>query len=127
MIKVYVKKQTNYPIKATEIKSNLASFFKKSGIVSDSVVSVALVGEKKMLDIGRKYLKDNMMHNVLSFTSDEVKGEFVYPPDEKINLGEIIVCYPIAVEEAKAEGKRIDDKVHELVEHGAEHLMGIHH
>jgi len=68
-----------------------------------------------------------MVHNILSFTSDEVKGEFIYPPDEKINLGEIIVCYPIAVEEAKAENKRIDDKVHELIKHGAEHLMGIHH
>ncbi|MFV1917742.1 MAG: rRNA maturation RNase YbeY, partial [Patescibacteria group bacterium] len=127
MIKVYVRKQTNYPIKASVIKRNLISFFKERGIVSDAVVSVVIVGEKKMLDIGRKYLKDNNVHNVLSFTADEGRGDFVYPPGEHINLGEIVVCYPKAAEEAKGEGKRIDEKVSELLEHGALHLMGIHH
>lgn len=127
MIKIYVKKQTNYPIKATDIKKNLVSFFKKKGIVSDATATVVLVGEKKMLDIGKKYLKDSKVRNVLSFTSDEAKKKFVYPPHELLNLGEIVVCYPKAVEEAKAEAKRIDIKVMELIEHGAKHLMGEHH
>ncbi|MCH7640724.1 rRNA maturation RNase YbeY [Patescibacteria group bacterium] len=142
MIKVYIKKQTNYPLKAMDIKKNIASFFKERGIVSDAVVSIALVGEKKMLDIGKKYLKDNKVHNVLSFTADEVKnlparldsakragrqGKFVYPPGELLNLGEIVVCYPTAVEEAKKEGKLVKSKILELIEHGAEHLMGEHH
>lgn len=134
MIKVYIKKQTNYPLKAKDIKKNIASFFKERGIVSDAVVSIALVGENKMLDIGKKYLKDSKVHNVLSFTAEEVKnlpagrqGKFVYPPGGLLNLGEIVVCYPRAVEDAKKEGKLVKSKVLELIEHGAEHLMGIHH
>lgn len=127
MIKVYIKKQSNYPVKAIDLKKKLSEFFKKKGIVSDAFVSVALIGEEKMLDLGKKYLKDNKVHNVLSFTLDEVREKFIYPPAELLNLGEIIVCYPKAVEEAKREGKRIDAKVMELIEHGAKHLMGIHH
>jgi probable rRNA maturation factor len=134
MIKVLVKKQSNYPVSTPKLKKRIRDFFEKHGIVSDATVSVALVGEKYMLDIAKKYLKDGRVHNVLSFPADEAKdlpagrqGKFIHPPGDIIDLGEIVVCYPKAFEEAKAEGKRIEEKVHELAEHGALHLLGIHH
>lgn len=140
MIKVSVVKQSNYPVSATKIKKKLADFLVGQGIVSDAEVSIAIVGEKKMVDIQKKYFREtdptspfgfrgasNILHNVLSFTPTEVKGNFVYPADGLLHLGEIIVCFPKVVEEAKSEGVLIDDKVYELVEHGALHLLGIHH
>lgn len=127
MIKVSVVKQSNYPVGASKIKKKLADFLVAQGIVSDAEVSVAIVGEKKMLELGKAYLKDKILHNVLSFTPTEVKGNFVYPTDGLLHLGEIVVCYPKVVEEAKDEDVLIDDKVYELVEHGALHLLGIHH
>lgn len=127
MIKVNVYKQTNYPVSAKFVKDNLRDFFVKEGIVSNASVSVAFVGEKKMLELGKTYKKDKMLHNVLSFTEDELKGNFIYPPTGDINLGEIIICYPKVLEEAKYEGVLISEKVNELVLHSAEHLMGKHH
>ena len=127
MVKVSVVKQSNYPVGAAKIKKKLANFLVGQGIVSDAEVSIAIVGEKKMLEFGRTYLKDNLLHNVLSFTPTEVKGKFVYPNDGLIHLGEIVVCFPKVVTEAKEEDMLIDDKVYELVEHGALHLLGIHH
>lgn len=127
MIKVYLKKQSNHAIDSIKVKNELRDFFNKRGIKSSAVVYVAMVGKKRMLDISIRYLNDNKMHNVLSFLEDEAKNDFRNPPDGKIYLGEIVVCYPIAINEAKKEGKRIDEKVIELVKHGALHLMGIHH
>ena len=127
MIKVEIYKQSNYPVNAVRLKKKLADFFAKNGIVSDAEVSVALIGEKRMLDMAKKYLKDNKLHNVLSFTPDEVKEKFVYPPDGLLHLGEIALCYPLIVEEAKTENKLVEEKVHELAEHGALHLLGVHH
>ncbi|HBB76568.1 rRNA maturation RNase YbeY [Candidatus Woesebacteria bacterium RIFOXYC1_FULL_41_14] len=127
MIKVLVTKQSNYPVKVPAIKKKLADFFTQKGIVSDAEVTVAIVGEKKMKEIGAKYLKDGKLHNVLSFVAEDVKGKFVYPPDDKIRLGEIIVCYPVAVKESIEEGVLIDERVYELIEHGALHLLGFHH
>lgn len=127
MIKVYVKKSSSYPVKAKEIKRNLSTLLEQRGIVSRAEVSVALVGEKVMLDLAKKYLKDSKIHSVLSFPSSETKKKFIYPADEIIRLGEIVVCYPKAVEEAKREGKLIEEKIRELIEHGALHLIGIHH
>jgi probable rRNA maturation factor len=134
MIKVNVTKQSNFPVKSSLIKKRLREFLTKEGIVSDCVVSVAIVGEAKMLEISKKHLKDppsgeagKVLHNVLSFTESEIKGSFRYPPDGKIYLGEIIICYPKVVEEAKEEGVLIDKKACELIEHGALHLLGKHH
>jgi len=127
MIKVDVVKQSNYPVSSVKLKTRLREFLSSKGIVSDAEVSVAIVGEKKMFDIGRRYLKDKTLHNVLSFTPDEAIEKFVYPNDKLIHLGEIIVCFPKALEEAKDEGKLIEEKVYELIEHGANHLLGFHH
>jgi len=134
MIKVYVKKQSKYPVGASRLKSGLKSFLKSKGIVSDSVVNVSLVGEKTMRSISRKFLKDKILHNVLSFTESELKSlpsvgrvKFAYPPDGFNRLGEIVVCYPKTVKEASAEGILVEEKVFQLVKHGAKHLLGIHH
>ncbi len=127
MITVNVSKQSNFPVKSSLIKKRLREFLAKEGIVSDCVVSVAIVGETKMLQMGKKHLKDSSLHSVLSFTESELKGSFVYPPDGKIYLGEIILCYSKVLEEARDEGILIDKKACELVEHGALHLLGKHH
>ncbi len=133
MIKVNVSKQSNFPVKSSLIKKRLREFLVKEGIVSDCVVSVAVVGKAKMLETGRKHLKDlpaqagKILHNVLSFTESEIKGDFKYPPDGKIYLGEIVICYPKAVEEAEEEGVLIDERVSVLIKHGALHLLGKHH
>jgi rRNA maturation RNase YbeY len=127
MIKVYVTKLSSYPVSTPRIKKSVRDFLKGKGIVSDAEISVALVGNKKMLELSKKYLKDNMVHNVLSFTESEVGQKFVYPPLKAIHLGEVVVCFPKAVEEAKKEQKLIEKKVTDLVLHGLEHLLGHHH
>lgn len=128
MISVYVKKQSSYPISTPKVKQKLAKFFSQKGIVSDAEVSIAFVGKKEMLEMAKKYLNEKgILHNVLSFTEDELNRDFVYPPDNTIRLGEIIICYPKALEEAKKEEKLIEEKIFELLEHGAMHLVGIHH
>ena len=128
MIKVFVKKQSNYPVSAPKIKKNLDEFLEKQGIKSSAEVSVFIVGEKKMLLLAKKYLKEKgIVHNVLSFPFNEGGEGFVNPPDDILRLGDIVVCFPKLVEEAKEESVLIEVKLQELVEHGALHLLGIHH
>ena len=128
MIHVYVFKQSNFAVNTPKIKDALQKLFTIEGIVSNADVSVSIVGVPKMLSLAKKYLKENnVLHNVLSFPFSETKGDFIEPPDNIIHLGEIVLCYQKVVEEAQKEGKLIDDKVKELAEHGAMHLLGKHH
>ena len=127
MITVYVKKQSAYPVNTPRIKKELKIFFTENGIVSDATVAVAIVGKLKMLELARNYLKEKVMHNVLSFPASETKDKFMYPPNAPIDLGEIVVCYPQVVSEAGKEGKLVDNKISELINHAGYHLLGIHH
>lgn len=127
MIKVDITKQSNYPVANSKLKTGLRSYLEGKGVVSEAQVSVALVGVAKMKNIAKRYLKSDKVHNVLSFTATETKETFAYPDDGVMRLGEIIVCYPQAVKEAKSEDKLIDLKVLQLITHGARHLMGEHH
>lgn len=129
MIKVNVYKQSNYPVSAPKIKKSLKIFLKEKGIKSNAEVSVGIVNRDKMRNLTKKHLKENppMVHNVLSFTESEVKKDFKMPPDLPIHLGEIVLCFDKVLEEAKKEERLIDEKVEELVKHGALHLLGIHH
>ncbi len=129
MIKVNVYKQSNYPISSVKVKKVLREFLSSRGITSDSEVNLSFIGTKKMLEIAEEHLneKGKPSHSVLSFLPEETTGKFVYPPDGVIHLGDIIICYPVVFEEAKVERKFVEDKVFELVEHGALHLLGEHH
>ncbi len=135
MVKINISKQSNYPISGVNVRKFLQDFFKINGIVSDSECHVSFVGEAKMKLLGKKYYhkqslvssdgKDNKIHNVFSFVESEVIDW--KHPSSLMQLGEIVVCFPIVLKEAKMENKLIEEKVLELVGHSALHLLGIHH
>ena len=128
MIKVEVRKDSSYLIKKEKIVETLQSALKKNDPSSDLYVSVAIVDEKKMKDIARMFLGESgVVHNVLTFTANETRDAFINPPDSLQDLGEIVICYEKAESEAEEEGVSVDERILELVEHGAEHLIGIHH
>lgn len=133
MIKINISKQSNYPISGIKVRKFLQNFFQNHGIVSDAEATVSFVNEAKMKALGKKYYKKDLpaqagskLHNVFSFVEAETSG-WKYIDNNIINLGEIVVCFPVVLKEAKMENKLIEEKVLELVEHSALHLLGIHH
>ncbi|MBI2103375.1 rRNA maturation RNase YbeY [Candidatus Woesebacteria bacterium] len=128
MNKIFVTNESNYPFNSSELKKRLKTFLLKKDL-HNSAVEIALVDESEMKRLGKTYLKekDASVHNVLSFPTAEARKKFVPPPDGVRRLGEIVICYPKALEEAEGEGKDIEDKIYELAEHGTLHLLGKHH
>jgi len=98
---------------------------KKNGIVGSVEVSIAVVGDRKMRAMNKKYRGMDRTTNVLSFS--QVEGERTPLPDGELFLGDVIVSYPVVITEAARENMLIDDKINELVEHGVLHLLGFHH
>jgi len=131
MIKISVFKDKQYPVSAKKIKDAVKKTLVENGIVSDSEASVALLSHAKIVKMAKQYLNEKNSlansHPVLSFPNAEIKKHFVFPPEKKIYLGEIIVSFEKAVEIAEKEKILIEDSVLSLVEHGSLHLIGIHH
>lgn len=124
-VKVLIFVESRYRINRKRIKASVEKVIKENEVVSPVEVSVAVVGDRKMRELSRKYKNEDKTHNVLSFSQTD--GEPVVSGSDVLRLGDIVISYPEVIREASEEEKFVDDKVDELVEHGLNHLLGLHH
>ena len=116
MVKVLISSESRYPVDREKIKAAITSVLKSRHINYSVEVSVLICGERKSRTLAKKYLHDDKSHNVLSF-----------PQEDLHILGDIVICYPIAQQEANRDNVLVDTKISELVSHGMLHLLGEHH
>ena len=125
LINVLIFVESRYKVNRKKIKSTVENLLQKQEIDSPVEVSIAIVGDRKMRALSKKYKDEDKTRNVLSFSQTEGDGTKI--PNENLMLGDVVISYPQVIREASLEEKFVDDKVNELVEHGLLHLLGIHH
>ncbi len=81
---------------------------------TDTSLSIVVVDDKAMKDYNRRFHHVNASTDVLSFDS----------PLRQEYLGDIIISYDTAKENAKQAGWRVDQELELLVTHGVLHLLG---
>jgi probable rRNA maturation factor len=97
----------------------------KNDVVGPVEISVAVVGDRKMRELSKKYKGEDKTRNILSFSQAE--GESMTLPSDVLRLGDIVLSFPQVINDAVRDEMLVDDKVDELVEHGLMHLLGLHH
>lgn len=117
--------ESRYKVNRKRITSLINSLLKKNQIKGFVEVSVAIIGNRKMRELSKKYKNEDKTRDVLSFSL--IEGETTYLPQDVLRLGDIAISYPEVIREASEEEMLVDDKVDELIEHGMEHLLGINH
>jgi probable rRNA maturation factor len=85
-------------------------------------VSVALVDEPEMRQLNLKYAGEDHATDVLSFESGAED-----PADNRLILGDIVICLPIARTQAELAGHALEDELALLAVHGVLHLLGFDH
>ncbi len=91
----------------------------------DWVLSLHFVGDQTIRALNREHRSTDAVTDVLSFPL-HAPG-FALPPDEPIELGDVVVSYPRAVEQAQEYGHSIEREVAYLVAHGILHVLGYDH
>lgn len=122
-IPIYV--ESRYKVDRKRIKERVVYTLKKKNFVSPVEVSIAIVGDRKMRTLNKKYRNIDKTTNVLSFPQRE--GGYSPQPQDRIYLGDVVISYPVVIDEASRYNKLIDEWIAELIEHGVTHLLGIHH
>ena len=122
-IPIYV--ESRYKVNRKKIKETVIKVLLKQLITSPVEVSIAVIGDRKMRTLNKKYRDIDKSTNVLSFSQTE--GEVTLQPPDKLYLGDIVLSFPKVVEECARDNMLIDDRVNELVEHSLMHLLGSHH
>ena len=117
--------ESRYKINRKRIKSKVEQTLEKNEVGGLAEVSIAIVGNRKMRELSRKYKGEDKTRNILSFSQSE--GESIRVKSDKLMLGDIVISFPVVITEASRDEMLVDDKIDELVEHGLMHLLGIHH
>lgn len=96
-------------------------------------VGLIVTGDEGIREMNREYRGIDAPTDVLSFplqqyeSPEEPKDLFPQPPDEPLSLGDIVISYPRAEEQAREYGHSLDRELAFLVIHGAMHLLGYDH
>jgi len=114
--------ESRYQINRFAIRATLDKCLLENNVTSDVEMSVSIVGERKMKDLHQKYMQTAESTDVLSFPLEGTEY-----PDNILRLGDIVICYPVAVRQARENNRMVDDEIDFLVDHGCKHLLGIHH
>ncbi len=125
MITVLFQTESHFPVDRKKIKAAIETAL-VGQVHRDAEVSVSIVGDRRMRELNKKYRNIDKTTDVLSFGLEN-GGEFIEPPDDVLRLGDIVVSYPQAVEEARERNTFVDDQIIFLVLHGLDHLLGKHH
>ena len=132
MIITSVHVGSRYPVNRKAIRASVERILKEHN-VDEIEVSVSVVGSRRMVELNERLMKHEGVTDVLSFPQhdpEQHKKEFphtVKRDDPVSHLGDIVVCFPEAVKEARKLGKMVDAQICFLVEHGLLHLLGFHH
>ncbi|MEO1941854.1 MAG: rRNA maturation RNase YbeY [Campylobacterales bacterium] len=87
--------------------------------LTDRPVEVLFVGVEEISQLNREFRGKEEPTDVLSFPTE---GEFQFQP-----LGTVVIGVPVAEEEARARGHRLEEEIGVLFLHGLLHLLGYDH
>lgn len=124
-VAVLIFVESRYKVNRKRLKKTVNDFAGEQGLQSLSEISIAIVGDRKMRQLYKKYKGEDRTTNVLSFPLSE--GGVSVMPSDKVRLGDIVLSYPQIIREAAGEEVLVDEKIDELVRHGMTHLLGLHH
>ncbi len=136
MLNIIITSDPRYDVDKDAIQAAALNVLQKNRVSSKVEIGVTIVGDRKMHELNKKYRGIDSTTNILSFALEDPHPTHLQPvpsvgfiaaPDKWLRLGDIIISYPQAVEDAGTEGTSVDAEITFLVEHGVNHLLGIHH
>ncbi len=136
MINIIVSEDSRYNINKNAIRFAVLQALQRHRISGKVEIGVNVVGDRKMHELNKKFRGIDLTTDILSFALEDPNPAslqhdprigFVASPDKWLRLGDIVISYPQALEDASMEGISVDEEIRFLVEHGINHLLGIHH
>ncbi len=123
--RVLIYVESRYKVNRKRIKSAIQYVLEEQNLQTQVEISVAIIGDRKMKALNKKYRNKEGTANILEFPLNE--GEQTNLPSDILRLGDIVISYPMVIKEASEQDMLVDDRVEELLQHGMLHLLGLHH
>ena len=88
-------------------------------------LTIRIIGTAESRALNRRWLGKDKPTNVLSFPSSSLKSPSLQPPANL--LGDLAICAPVVIREAREQGKLAEAHWAHMVVHGVLHLLGFDH
>lgn len=136
MINIIVNSDPRYNINRSALRAAVLEALMKNRVSGRIEVGINIVGDRKMHELNQKFRGIDSTTDILSFALEDSHPAnlqhiprigFISSPDKILRLGDIVISYPEALEDASYDGTSVDDEIKSLVQHGINHLLGMHH
>ncbi len=101
------------------------------GIHGKAEISLVITNDETIRELNRTYRGIDRPTDVLSFPLQQKPrkrgARFVFPSEDVIHFGDIVISFPRAVEQAKEYGHSLEREMGYLTAHGVLHLLGYDH
>lgn len=112
-------------LKRAHVKKVIETTLRYIDLTEDCEIGVACVDLKESQILNLQYREKDKPTNVLSFSSDI--SEEVLPLLDALPLGDLVICIPVILQEAKEQQKLPLNHFTHMLVHGTLHLMGYDH
>lgn len=124
---IEVNNETDHEVELSEVERLCRFVLETMFLHPTTEVSVVFLDEQAMSDLHVEWMDLEGPTDVMSFPMDELRPGSANKPAESGMLGDIVICPPVAEEQARKGGHSFTDEVLLLTTHGLLHLMGYDH
>ncbi len=116
-VKILIKKDPRYPLDIGEIRRMTQKILRKFSLKDKVKLSLNFVGKRKAEQLNIDYRKVNYVPEVLAFPMHDKE------PDGFLHLGDVVVCFPLARNQAMKRKRMVNEIIEELLEHGIRNIV----
>ena len=131
-ISIQIDKKFQGSLKWDWLRGVVSKILTAEGCSAPLEIGLVVADDELVRQLNRDYRGKDETTDVLAFSlfspqSDDAQPPFALPPDEQLQLGEVIVCYPQAARQAAEQQHPRETEITLLVIHGVLHLLGYDH
>ncbi len=129
-IEIFVEEEFRGLVDEGWARRIVQTVLKAEGVAPPYEVSLVFTNSETVRRLNRDYRGVDETTDVLAFcmlSQNEADSSFALPPDGVTRLGEVIISYPQAVEQASEQGHSSERELALLIIHGILHLLGYDH
>lgn len=129
-IEIFVEEEFRGVVNGGWVRRIARQVLKAEGVAPPYEISLVFTDSETVQRLNRDYRGVDEPTDVLAFymlPHKEADSSFALPPDGVTRLGEVIISYPQAAEQAKKQGHSPETELALLIVHGILHLLGYDH
>ncbi len=88
-------------------------------------LTITLTGSEQVRELNRRYAGIDSTTDVLAFGAED--APYAVEPGDVPYIGDVVIAYPVAEEQACAAGQAVSAELQMLAIHGTLHLLGYDH